>query len=91
MSREEKYKRDIQRPGFPSEEKNKPDQRSVLIEIAVFSFNIFWWKKKRKNKKRKISRWYVRKLLWQIVSVIVRLNPNEQDFSKATVHKYFTK
>ena len=42
MSREEKYKRDIQRPGFPSEEKHKPDQRSVLIEIAVFSFNIFW-------------------------------------------------
>ena len=40
MSRKKKYKRDIQRPGFLSEEKNKPDQRSVL-KIVTFSFNIF--------------------------------------------------
>ena len=40
MSWVEKYKRDIQRPGFLSEEKYKPDQRTVL-KIAVFSFNIF--------------------------------------------------
>ena len=35
-----KYKRDTQRPGFLSEEKDEPHQRSVL-KFAVFSFNIF--------------------------------------------------
>ena len=47
-----------------------------FLKIAVFSFNIFWWKYS------KISRWYVRKLFQQIVSVIVQLDPNEHDFQK---------
>ena len=38
MSREEKYKRDIQRPDFLIEEKNKTGS---VLKIAVFSFNIF--------------------------------------------------
>ena len=44
ISKEEKYKRDMQRPGFPGSEKTRVWPKNLrFIEITIFSSNIFFY------------------------------------------------
>ena len=52
------------------------------LKIVVFYFNILWWKLYSKT-----SRWYVWKLLQQIMSIIVQLNSNKPEFQKQPLTK----